>query len=443
MLSFSRLFKVFIVVSSILFYLGATTDRALAQGDGVSGVIYADGEEKLYENIQLFVPGLDIRRTALNHLAAAAFDGIPFIAFGKNISEMQGCGAKFLQDNGADVTCQGCAQNLECEDLQLLYKPGSQFAQTRVAGTLIGLSNFLGGAAINEPAPVNLAYWWNDNVNKVPFVGHALAADSTTYSGPFLGAILFVWKLTRNIAYGLMSVVMLATGLMIITRKKLGPQAAVTAQLALPKIIIALVLITFSYPIGALGVSLAYVLRGNVGPMLADVDWGGLGNNVLTATDGFSVGFIASALFAVVTAIMGLGPVILIISLLVIFVAIVAGILVYIKFFTIYIKLLFSIIAAPFIFTIGAIPGQDQATINWFKSFIANVIAIPAMFFIYTLSFLLSWKIMLTAFTEATVFGGGPLMLFIVPFVYIYGAFFARQVPDKIEALIVGEKKRK
>jgi hypothetical protein len=408
------------------------------------------GEQTMFDKIALFVETVDIRRTAMDHITATVFDGIPFMVVGKNASEMQRCGAYYLVTANVgtadEATCkiEGSAAE-DCADLDNIQRNDTGFRDSRVAGTLLGLTNYLEGTARYEPIPVNLAYWWNDNVNRVPFAGKALAAD-IEYSGPFLSTVLGVWKLTRNIAYGLMALVMLVIGFMIITQKKIGGQLAVTAQLALPRIVIALILITFSYPIGAFGASMAYVLRGNAQAVVDNIIWTE-DENVDGAIipqweESSAVGKVVAILFTFITMSMGVGPVVLMAALVIIVASLVFLLLCYIKFFTLYLRLLFSIISAPFTFAIGAIPGNEAMTVKWFKSFTAIVIGIPAMWFVFSLSWVLVWRAMLVAGKEFAFIGGGAIMLFIVPFVLIYGLNFARTLPDKIEAAIIGDKKR-
>ncbi len=402
----------------------------------------------------------------------------------------------------------------ECEDLKEVYAPGNtKFAHSRVAGSLVGFANLTQGAVVNEPIPVNLAYWWNDGASRVPFAGKTLAAD-VSYSGPFLKVVLGVWRLTRNIAYGVISLVMLATGFMIITRKKIGPQAAVTVQMAIPRIIIALVLITFSYPIGAVGASMAFVMRGNVDDVVDGINWNEVTDNPMDteiatltcegevglfekvrlfvtnidirrttlnhttslihdaflfmmtgrnsselaacgaaflAEDGAdalnfseaSSGQLIAVLVALQQGLMGVGTMALLILIIIGVAAGIMWILVMIKVILIYLKILFSIIGAPIVFALGALPGNEDMTTNWFKGFAANVISIPAAWFIFGLSWAVTMRAILVAVAEGGRIGGGVLILLIVPFFFLYGANLARTIPGKIETWIVGEPKKR
>jgi hypothetical protein len=71
---------------------------------------------------------------------------------------------------------------------------------------------------------------------------------------------LQVWKAFRNVTYLAFVLVMIIAGFLIMFRAKLGAQTAVTIQAALPRIVITMILITFSYAIAGLMVDLIYFL---------------------------------------------------------------------------------------------------------------------------------------------------------------------------------------
>jgi len=69
-----------------------------------------------------------------------------------------------------------------------------------------------------------------------------------------------LWSASRNMAYFLMVVLLVAAGFMIMFRVKINPQTAVTLQMMIPKIIISLILVTFSYAIAGLVFDLVYLI---------------------------------------------------------------------------------------------------------------------------------------------------------------------------------------
>ena len=70
------------------------------------------------------------------------------------------------------------------------------------------------------------------------------------------------WKGFRDISYTLIVLVTIIFAFMIMFRVKLNPQTVISVQSALPKIVIALILITFSYAIAGFAIDLLYVISG-------------------------------------------------------------------------------------------------------------------------------------------------------------------------------------
>lgn len=77
-----------------------------------------------------------------------------------------------------------------------------------------------------------------------------------------LNPIQNIWRAFRDITYAIFVIIIIAMAFMIMFRVKLSPQTVVTVQSALPKIIISLILVTFSYAIAGFMVDLIYVIIG-------------------------------------------------------------------------------------------------------------------------------------------------------------------------------------
>ncbi len=75
-----------------------------------------------------------------------------------------------------------------------------------------------------------------------------------------LSAIKPIWVASRNLSYLLMVILLIAAGFTIMFRVKINPQTVVTLQLMIPKIILTLILVTFSYAIAGLVLDLVYVM---------------------------------------------------------------------------------------------------------------------------------------------------------------------------------------
>ena len=79
-----------------------------------------------------------------------------------------------------------------------------------------------------------------------------------------LDPILPMWRASRDIAYAIFVLVAVVLAFMIMFRVKISPQVIITVQSALPKLFIAIILVTFSYAIAGLLVDLMYVAIGIV-----------------------------------------------------------------------------------------------------------------------------------------------------------------------------------
>lgn len=104
--------------------------------------------------------------------------------------------------------------------------------------------------------PVMTSEYIADLMNNTGLVQPAYA-QGIGFSG--LSPVLTIWKAFRNFAYFLYILIFLAVGFMVMFRTQLNPQTVVTVQAALPKLIITLILITFSYAIAGFIVDLIYL----------------------------------------------------------------------------------------------------------------------------------------------------------------------------------------
>ena len=97
-------------------------------------------------------------------------------------------------------------------------------------------------------------------VNKITSVPTAKAQGFgyTTALSPFRQ----MWTVSRDMSYSLFIFAAIILAFMVMFRIKLSPQTAVTVQSAIPKLIIALILVTFSYAIAGFMVDFMYVVIG-------------------------------------------------------------------------------------------------------------------------------------------------------------------------------------
>lgn len=206
-----------------------------------------------------------------------------------------------------------------------------------------------------------------------------------------LNPILNTWKTFRNVAYLFFVVIFLVLGFMIMLRQKIGGQTVVTAQQAIPNVIVTLLFVTFSYAIAGLLIDGMYILMflllalfNKSSNQFLDMSFLELGFTMVTSgaavayktVGAFSesaqqslrqfgsdtVGFIGGLTMAVV-------------------VALAIALNVFRLFFELlktYITIILSIAFSPVLLMFGAIPGKNVFG-GWMKNLVGNLAAFPVV----------------------------------------------------------------
>jgi hypothetical protein len=106
--------------------------------------------------------------------------------------------------------------------------------------------------------PASGVYWAYSGLQNAGFVPKTYAAEGIGFAAikPFMN----IWKVFRDISYMLLVFVLIAIGFMIMFRAKINPQTVISVENSLPKIVVALLLITFSFPIAGFLIDLMYVV---------------------------------------------------------------------------------------------------------------------------------------------------------------------------------------
>lgn len=104
-----------------------------------------------------------------------------------------------------------------------------------------------------------------------------------------LQPILPLWRGFRNVVYILSSIVFITLGLMIMLRIKISPQAVITIQNAIPQLIIALILVTFSYAIAGLIIDLSYLIQAIVVAIFFNIQGRSITSNDSLFNDWYTV----------------------------------------------------------------------------------------------------------------------------------------------------------
>lgn len=240
-----------------------------------------------------------------------------------------------------------------------------------------------------------------------------------------------MWRASRDIAYALLVFVTIVLAFMVMFRVKLSPQTVVTVQSALPKLILTIILVTFSYAIAGLLVDLMYVVIGLVSllstrffPVGLDVGLiftfltegvlaGGLGMGVFGLVFIYMIAFFLAFIFILALMVVEIGgiltaliaalafvPLTLASAPLILLLGLIIGVILFIILTIIAIKIIWMLlkayvaiilltIFAPFQLVIGAVvPGLGFS--RWLKSFISNlaVFVVTGFFFLLAFGFL-------------------------------------------------------
>ncbi|MHB8442958.1 MAG: hypothetical protein ACYDAS_01115 [Patescibacteria group bacterium] len=252
---------------------------------------------------------------------------------------------------------------------------------------------------------------------KAGFINPTYAATTSNSGGPiygfsFLSPIEPLWALTRNVAYFLLILIIILTGIMIIVGGKLGGQIPITFMSALPNIVAAVILIEFSYALAGFMIDIMNILLSFVfftfnylGPNLGGKSFSSAFSSKMYIFSVFGteqsqiqkalensqplVNSITANSNNVYVKLLGMlgnlisnhqlsGIIAFVIAVILLFTAI----KIFMKLLASYIILIFLPVAAPFMFLFGAFPGQSKF---YWKFFVGMFKAIMAFVVVYTI----------------------------------------------------------
>ncbi len=236
-----------------------------------------------------------------------------------------------------------------------------------------------------------------------------------------LAPLLPIWTTMRNLAYVVIVIVMVVIGFMIIFRMKIDPKTVISVQMALPKIVVALILITFSYAIVGFMIDLMYLvmaiaisvflnatgtytaeeivetqsnlMTGGLFQLGVYIFKGGLFEagpavlkNIFIETFGgsFAVSLI-SVIFLGWGALLGTIAIPAIIGVIIALGLLFTFIRLFLLLFNSYIQLIIAVIFGPLQLLTEAIPGKS-AFGDWIRNIIANLVVFPATMMVIILS---------------------------------------------------------
>jgi len=113
------------------------------------------------------------------------------------------------------------------------------------------------------------------------FLGKPTYAQGVSFgSENNLQPLLPMWKALRNIVYSLSAIIFVVIGIMIMLRVKISPQAVISVQTAIPKIVTSLILVTFSYAIAGLVIDISNWIQAFILVLIFNAKGANLGSNL-------------------------------------------------------------------------------------------------------------------------------------------------------------------
>ena len=119
--------------------------------------------------------------------------------------------------------------------------------------------------------------WAFNGLQNAGFIQKSYAAQGIGFAS--INVFAPIWKGFRNAAYLILVIILVAIGFMVMFRMKLNPQTVISVENALPKIVLTLILITFSFAIVGFLIDLMYIVT------ILSIDIIGTGAGVAETTD--------------------------------------------------------------------------------------------------------------------------------------------------------------
>jgi len=285
--------------------------------------------------------------------------------------------------------------------------PDLQASENTALGTIAKAMD----ALYDHPPASGIAYT-RDVLANAGLLAKPAYAQGIGFAG--LAPLLPIWTVMRNIAYAVIVLVMVIIGFMVIFRMKIDPKTVISVQMALPKIVVALILITFSYAIVGFMIDLMYLVMaiainvflngtGIYDPAtIADYQGGLMTGGVFHMGNWiFSSGFTGAGTFiwsvaaggpiaggtALITGLLAFlsGPlgflgiigVPALIALIITLGLLFTFIRLVLLLFNSYLQLLIAVILGPLQLLTEAIPGKS-AFGDWIRNIISNLVVFPA-----------------------------------------------------------------
>lgn len=240
-----------------------------------------------------------------------------------------------------------------------------------------------------------------------------------------------LWTVSRNISYGLVVLVVIILSFMIMFRVKISPQVVISVQSAIPKVIITIILITFSYAIAGLVIDLMYVVLGLISALIAQSGLTSLGatelftefalnNRILSILVAYWVLFLMGGFFALIKLSGGLLSIIAFVFAIVsILVLLWQTVKIFIMLVKAFVNIVLSIAIGPLQILTGAFL-PNSGFVPWVRNLASQLLIFPltAIMFFFAFYFLRQAfpDIFPDSFFAYNIKGGGIESLWTPPF---------------------------
>lgn len=164
---------------------------------------------------------------------------------------------------GQSVIGQPCLTYQITQNAQGAIQSVPVLSQVNLSGGTLGAVTGVIGAMYQYP-PVRTADYLASVGEGLGIVKEA-NAQVVGSGAKVLNPILTLWQVSRNISYLIMIIIFVIIGLMVMFRNRINPQTVITAQAALPGLVIGLIMITFSYFLAGLIADTAFIGTNVVG----------------------------------------------------------------------------------------------------------------------------------------------------------------------------------
>jgi hypothetical protein len=262
------------------------------------------------------------------------------------------------------------------------------------------------------------------NLQKHKIIPDALAAPSSSLGTGFstFYAFLPLWTAMRNISYLGLIVFFIVYGFMIMFRVNLGQKTVTTVQLAIPKLVVTLLIITFSYAIVGLMIDFMWVIiyfslsllksQGLItSGAIGSIEW--YPGRIVSGQSGIFWSLIVNTIVSVPSAVYGVLSIIigapslitgiataglltvglgagpgLLIGIVIALAVLISYVKLFLKLLSSFISIIISLVIGPITLLGNAFPGST-AIGTWFRGLLANISVFPITMLFLLFSYML------------------------------------------------------